>query len=693
MGFCASIPNLGKNSLKFSTGDWAKQANGSSLVSYGDTVVLATACMSKNPKETENFLPLTVEYQERTYAMGKIPGGFIKREGKPKDEEILTARLIDRPLRPLFPNGLTHEIQIVAMVLSSDGKNDADILAINAASAALFISDIPFHNPIGAVRISKIDDSLIINPTFEEREKSVMDLVVVGTEDDVVMLEGGLNEVSEEDVLEAIKFAAPFIKEIVLAQKNLRNSVGKKKKEVPLFEIDSQLSDTLKDRIFTELESVYGIVKKEEREAGIDKILANLCEELLKNNPETDCQKVKDVFFALEEEFVRKKIVEENKRPDGRSLKEIRPIECKVGALPRTHGSAVFTRGQTQSLAIITLGSSADEQAIEALEGRKTKRFMLHYSFPPFSVGEIKPMRGPSRRDIGHGALAEKAILPMFPSKEEFPYTIRVVSEILESNGSSSMATVCASTLSLMDAGVPIKAPVAGIALGLITEGEQYKVLTDIAGVEDHYGDMDFKVAGTKKGITAIQLDIKITGLTYKMLEEALVQAKEARLIILDKMNVALSLPRESVSRYAPKIQSVKVDPDKIGSIIGPGGKYIRRLSTEYNVTIDIDDETATVSVVAEDAENLKRAVKQIVNMTKEIEPGEIYEAKVVRITNFGAFCEIIPGKQGLVHVSEISENYVKDVSEVLKEGDIVTVKIIGIDNQGRINLSIKQAK
>ncbi|MFA5271423.1 MAG: polyribonucleotide nucleotidyltransferase, partial [Candidatus Omnitrophota bacterium] len=374
MAFSFSIPNLGKNSLNFSTGDWAKQANGSVVVSYGDTVVLATACMSKNPKEAANFLPLTVEYQERTYAMGKIPGGFIKREGRPKDEEILTARLIDRPLRPLFPSGLTNEIQIVTMVLSSDGKNDADVLAINAASSALFISDIPFHNPVGAVRISKIEDSFVLNPNYEEREKSVMDLVVVGTEDDVVMLEGGLNEVSEEDVLDAIKFAAPFIKEIVLAQKNLRNSAGKKKKEIPLFEIDNQLYESLKDSIFTALETVYGIVKKEEREAGVDKILARFCDELVADNPETDCQKVKDVFFRLEEEFVRKKIVEENKRPDGRSLKEIRPIECNVGVLPRTHGSAVFTRGQTQSLAIITLGSSSDEQTIEALEGRKTKR-------------------------------------------------------------------------------------------------------------------------------------------------------------------------------------------------------------------------------------------------------------------------------------------------------------------------------
>jgi len=693
MGTSLSLPNLGKNSLTFSTGDWAKQANGAVVVSYGETVVLATACMSKEPKETDGFLPLTVEYQEKTYAMGKIPGGFIKREGRPKDEEILTSRLIDRPLRPLFPKGFTNEIQVVAMVLSSDGKNDPDIFAITAASAALFISDIPFYNPVGAVRVSKIEESLILNPTYEEREKSVMDLVVVGTEDDIVMLEGGLKEISESDVLEAIKFAQPFIREIVNFQKDLRQKIGKKKKEVAMHEIDSHLYNSLKDKIFKELEGVYGIVSKEEREDGVNKILASICEGLVKENPETDCNKVKEVFFTLEEEFVRKKIVEENKRPDGRSLKEIRNIDCKVGVLPCTHGSATFTRGQTQSLSTTTLGSSSDEQFIEALEGKKTKHFMLHYSFPPFSVGEIKPLRGPSRRDIGHGALAEKALTPILPKKEEFPYTIRVVSEILESNGSSSMATVCASSLSLMDAGVPVKSPVAGIALGLITEGEEYKILTDIAGVEDHYGDMDFKVAGTREGITAIQLDIKIGGLTYKMIEEALAQSKEARLFILGKMNAALSLPREIVSKYAPKIKSFKIDPDRIGSVIGPGGKFIRRLTSEYNVTIDIDDETATVSVVAMDLDNLERAAKQIMNMVKDIEPGEIFEGKVTRIANFGAFVEIVPGKQGLVHVSEISDSYVKDVSEVLKEGDVVKVKIIGIDSQGRINLSIKQAQ
>ncbi|MFA5337193.1 MAG: polyribonucleotide nucleotidyltransferase [Candidatus Omnitrophota bacterium] len=693
MGTSLSLPNLGKNSLTFSTGDWAKQANGAVVLSYGETVVLATVCMSKEPKETDGFLPLTVEYQEKTYAMGKIPGGFIKREGRPKDEEILTSRLIDRPLRPLFPKGFTNEIQIVTMVLSSDGKNDPDIFAITAASSALFISNIPFYNPVGAVRVGKTEEGFILNPNYEEREKSLMDLVVVGTEDDIVMLEGGLKEISEAEVLEAIKFAQPFIREIVNFQKELRQKVGKKKKEVLMHEIDNALYGSLKDKIFKELEGVYGIVSKEEREEGVNKILALTCEELVKANPETDCGKVKEVFFALEEEFVRKKIVEENTRPDGRSLKEIRNIDCRVGVLPCTHGSATFTRGQTQSLSTTTLGTSSDEQFIEALEGKTTKRFMLHYSFPPFSVGEIKPLRGPSRRDIGHGALAEKALIPILPPKEVFPYTIRVVSEILESNGSSSMATVCASSLSLMDAGVPVKSPVAGIALGLITEGEEYKILTDIAGVEDHYGDMDFKVAGTKNGITAIQLDIKIGGLTYKMIEEALAQSKEARLFILEKMNASLSLPREIVSKYAPKIKSFKIDPDRIGAVIGPGGKFIRRLTSEYNVTIDIDDETATVSVVAMDLDNLERAAKQIQNMVKDIEVGEIFEGKVTRIANFGAFCEIVPGKQGLVHVSEISDSYVKDVNEVLKEGDVVKVKIIGIDSQGRINLSIKQAQ
>lgn len=693
MGASLSLPNLGHSTFTFSTGEWAKQANGSVCVSYGDTFVMVAACMSSQPKEGEDFLPLTVEYQEKTYAMGKIPGGFLKREGRPKDGEILSARLIDRPLRPLFPQGFTNETQVVAMVLSSDAQNDPDVLAVNAASCALFISDIPFYNPVGAVRVSQVDNKFVINPTYEERFQSNMDLIVVGTEDKIVMLEGELKEVPEAQVLEAIKFAHPFIKEIIQLQKAMREKAGKKKRELPPMDADTTLIESIRKIVWPKMEEIYGLVGKEARENAIKKILKDASDELIKATPELCPDKIANKFFALEEEFMRKKIIEEEKRPDGRALKEIRPIDCKVRVLPRPHGSAVFTRGQTQSLAITTLGTSSDEQRIEALEGEKSKYFMLHYNFPPFSVGEVKGMRGTSRRDIGHGALGEKAIVNMIPSKEDFPYTIRVVSEILESNGSSSMATVCASTLSLMDAGVPIKSPVAGIALGLVTSEDKYKILTDIAGIEDHYGDMDFKVAGTKTGITAIQLDIKIEGLDYRMIEDALARALEARLFILEKMIQSLALPRETVSQYAPKIKSFKIDADKIGLVIGPGGKMIRRLSADYNVMINIDDDMGNVSVVAEKEEDLEAAVTTIINLTKDIEPGEIYNAEVIKITNFGAFCELLPGKQGLLHVSEIAEGYVKDAHDFLKEGDFVKVKVLGIDNMGKISLSIKQLK
>ena len=694
MGFSRSIPNLGANALTFSSGDLARQADGSVSVSYGDTVVLVTACMSKEPREGVDFLPLSVDYQERTYAVGKIPGGFFKREGRPKDKEILSARLIDRPIRPLFPKGLTNDIQIIAMVLSSDGKNDTDVLAINGASCALLISDIPFDNPISAVRVAKLDGNFIINPTYEDREKSSFDLVVVGSKDNIVMLEGGFQEATEEDVLAAIEFAQPFIKEIISSQLDLAKEASKDKREVTLSEVDKELYASIEEKVKPKLEEFYGLVKKEDREAALSDTLSSIHQELLKDNPDIDLGQVKTIFFSIEEEFVRKKIITEEKRPDGRSLRDIRPIDCQVSVLPRTHGSAIFTRGQTQSLSVATLGTTTDEQFIEALEGSKSKHFMLHYTFPPFSVGDIKPLRGPSRREMGHGALAEKSLSRVVPSKEEFPYTIRIVSEILESNGSSSMATVCASSLSLMDAGVPIKESVAGIALGLVTEGNKYKILSDIAGVEDHYGDMDFKIAGTKNGITAIQLDIKIKGLDYKIIKEALSIGKDSRLFILDKMQKALSLPREAVSKYAPKIKSVKVDIDKIGEIIGPGGRNIRRMTRENNVSIDIDDELGNVSVVAETKEDLDRTVKQIIALTRDVEVGDIYEeAKVAKITNFGAFCEITPNKSGLVHVSEISNEFVKDVSQVLSEGDIVKVKVIGIDPQGRINLSIKQAQ
>ena len=693
MAASLSIPNLGKSPFVLSTGEWAKQANGSVSITYGDTVVLATACMSKEASAGRDFFPLMVEYQERTYAMGKIPGGFFKKEGRPKDKEILTARLIDRPLRPLFPKGMTNEVQVVTMVLSSDAKNDPDVLAVNAASCALLISDIPFTNPVGAVRISKVRDKLVVNPTYEERGDSPMDLVVVGTDSKIIMLEGGLNEIAEKEALEAIKFAHPFIKEIIKLQHELKKKVGKDKKELPLSEVNKELLETVRGKVGSKLQEAYCLTNKEEKGVFLKGLLCLLNEGLVSEESGITEGDISTAVHILEEETLRKKILEEEKRPDGRSITDIRAIECIVKALPRTHGSATFTRGQTQSLAVTTLGTSSDEQFIEALEGETTKHFMLHYSFPPFSVGEVKFMRGPSRRDIGHGALAEKSLAPIIPSKEEFPYTIRIVSEILESNGSSSMASVCAGSLSLMDAGIPIKEAVAGIAIGLIAGDKDYKILTDIAGAEDHYGDMDFKVAGTKNGITAIQLDTKIDGLTFKMIEDALERAKEARSFILGKMKESIDLPRGELSEYAPKIRSFEVNPDKIGAIIGPGGKVIKRIQRENKVTVDIDDETNVVSVAADTVEDLERAVKQITNLVKDIEVGEIYEVKVEKIVNFGAFCEIAPGKSGLIHVSELSDGFVKEVGEFLKIGDIVNAKVIGVDPQGKIRLSLKQAK
>jgi len=693
MATSLSISNLGKNPFVISTGEWAKQANGSVSITYGDTVVLTTACMSKEPSPGRGFFPLMVEYQERTYAMGKIPGGFFKKEGRPRDKEILTARLIDRPLRPLFPKGMTNEVQIVNMVLSSDAKNDPDILAVNAASCALLISDIPFTNPVGAVRVSKVDDKFVINPTYEERGESSMDLVVVGTDSKIIMLECGLSEIDEGQALEAIKFAHPFIKEIIKLQHELRKKVGKDKKEVPLSQVSKELLETVRGKVGSKLQEAYCLTSKEEKSVFLKGLLCLLNEGLVSEESGITEGDVSSALDILEEETLRKNVLETEKRPDGRSIADIRSIECLVKALPRTHGSATFTRGQTQSLAVTTLGSSSDEQLIEALEGETTKHFTLHYNFPPFSVGEVKFMRGPSRRDIGHGALAEKSLIPIIPSKEEFPYTIRIVSEILESNGSSSMASVCAGSLSLMDAGVPIKDAVAGIAIGLISGDKGYKILTDIAGAEDHYGDMDFKVAGTKKGITAIQLDTKIDGLTFEMIEDALGKAKEARLFILDKMEKAINSPRGELSEYAPKIKSFPVNPDKIGAIIGPGGKIIKRIQRENKVNIDIDDETSVVSVAAETVEDLERVVKLINSLVKDIEVGEIYEVKVEKIVNFGAFCEIAPGKSGLIHVSELSDGFVKEVEEFLKIGDVINAKVIGVDPQGKIRLSLKQAK
>ena len=687
-----NLSNSPRIPLNFSSGDLAKQANGSVIVSYGETVILVTACMSEEPREETSLLPLIVDYQEKTYAMGKIPGGFIKREGRPKDTEILCARLIDRSLRPFFPKGLFNEVQIMSMVLSSDSKNDPDVLAINGASCALLISDIPFYTPLGAVRVSKLDNNFVINPTYQERENASINLVVVGTQQKIIMIEGKFKEVSESEIVEAVRFAHPVINQIIKTQVEFKEKVGKKKREISLFKVDEQTLTLIKKEVSPRLDELYGLADKQERQIKLDSIMSDL-EELFKEREEVTSLVIKEAFSEIEKDFVRNKVLNKGLRPDLRAIDEVRPIDCKVRVLPRTHGSAVFTRGQTQSLAVTTLGTSSDEQMIEALEGEKFKHFMLHYTFPPFSVGEIKPIRAPSRREIGHGALAEKALSAIIPDKETFPYTIRVVSEILESNGSSSMATVCAASLSLMDAGVPIKEQVAGIALGLIQEGSKYKVLTDIAGVEDSYGDMDFKVAGTQKGVTAIQLDVKNDGLDFSLLEESLERAKSARLLILGKMNDALSLPRDGVSEYAPKIKSFKIDLDKIGEVIGPGGRIIRKITRENNVTIDIDDEQGRVSVVAETEEDLERAVNEILKLTREINVGDVYEVKVMRIANFGAFCEIAPGKMGLLHISELSDKFVKDVRQFVKEQDIIKVKVINIDAQGRITLSKKQAE
>jgi polyribonucleotide nucleotidyltransferase len=566
-------------------------------------------------------------------------------------------------------------------------------VALNAASASLFISDIPFSNPIGAVRVAKTGDSFIANPTYQQREESPLDIVIVGREEKIVMLEGSFDQVDEKDVLAAIEFAKPFIKEIIGAQKELQKKEGKDKKEVELFEDDKDLITKVRDKTIKELQANYGIVEKEERAKLSTKILDSLKDEFINEDSEISESSLKNALSAVEEEVFRQKVLEEGIRPDKRGPSDIRELKSETRVLPRTHGTGLFKRGQTQALAITTLGTSGDEQFIEALEGKKSKHFMLHYNFPPFSVGEVKFMRGPSRRDIGHGTLAEKALLPVVPSRDDFPYTIRIVSEILESNGSSSMATACAASLSMMDAGVPLKDPVAGIAIGMVADGDNYKILTDIAGIEDHCGDLDFKVAGTGKGITAIQVDTKTEGISLAMIKDALDKAKEARLFILENMTTSLAQPRENLSKYAPKIKSIEIDPDKVGMVIGPGGKNIRKMSRDYNVTVDIDDDRNMVSVVAETSEELEKAITAIENIVREFEVGDIVEGKVDKIVDYGAFCELSPSKSGLLHVSEIAEGFVKDVGKYLKEGDIVKVKVIGKDNFGKLKLSLKQAK
>jgi len=681
---------FGKDDLVLQTGKMAKQANGSVVVQYGGTVVLVTACMSKETREGQSFFPLTVEYQEKTYAAGRIPGGFFKREGRPSESEILTARLIDRPIRPLFPKGMLNDIQVMGIVLSSDGENDPDILAVNGASIALLLSDIPFNGPLACCRVGRVEGQFILNPTYAELDKSDLEVVIAANIKGVVMLESKAKEISEELYLEAVKFGFDSLKEIIAMQEAFASKFGKRKAVVNLKKLDPELKKKVEGLAVNKLNEVYQLTRKEEREEAIDLLSKELQEELVtEGHIDAD---IKMALVEIEEEQVRKKIIEENTRPDGRGFHDIRPITCEVSVLPRTHGSSLFTRGQTQSLAVTTLGTGDDEQLIEALEGEKYKSFMLHYTFPPFSVGETGPVRGPGRREIGHGALAEKSLSIVMPLKDKFPYTIRVVSEILESNGSSSMATVCAATLSLMDAGVPIKDAVAGIALGLVKEGNKAAILTDIAGLEDHFGDMDLKVAGTKTGIVAVQLDLKTDGIDLSLLDKCLIQSKEARFIILEKMQQALNAPRQELSTYAPRIEVVKVNPEKIGELIGPGGKNIKKIIAQTGASIDIQDD-GTVLVGSTDAAKAAEAIALIKGVAEDVEVGRIYMGKVKRIMPFGAFCEIGPNKEGLVHISEMAANFVKDINTLVKIGDEFKVKVIGIDELGRINLSKKQAE
>jgi len=674
------------------TGKMAKQADGAVTVQLGGTLVLVTAVHSKKPKETfMDMVPLTIEYQERTYAAGKIPGGFFKREGRPSQKEILTARLIDRPIRPLFPKGFLNETQVMAMVLSSDGENNSDVLALIGASCALSISEIPFNGPIGGVRVGLIDGQFILNPTFGEMDNSALDLVVVGNKKGVMMLESGSNELSEEVIEKAIEFGYQRVLKFVELQEALVKELGKKKAEPQLRKIDPALSGQVRKEALPRIGEIYKLSQKEERVGALDILLKELVEKLVTPESGFTGDDVKAALAELEKETTRDITLNKKRRVDGRSFTEIRTISCEVGVLPRTHGSGLFTRGQTQSLSVATLGTSADEQKIDALEGETYKSFMLHYNFPPFSVGEARPVRGPGRREIGHGALAEKALKVVMPDKDSFPYTVRIVSDILESNGSSSMATVCAGTLALMDAGVPIKAPVSGIAMGLVKEGDKFAILTDIGGAEDHFGDMDFKVAGTRAGITAIQLDLKIDGIGFDIIKQALEQAKTARLTIMDKIETVIASPKQGLSPYAPRIIVLKIRTDRIRDLVGPGGKTIKKIIEDTGVTIDIEDD-GTVQVASTDPIQLEKAIGIVKGITEDAEVGKIYNGKVKRIMEFGAFCEILPGKEGLVHISELADKFVKKVEDEVKVGDEFPVKVIEIDELGRVNLSKKQA-
>ncbi|MHB8422652.1 MAG: polyribonucleotide nucleotidyltransferase [Leptospirales bacterium] len=687
---------VGDKIVRLETGRMAKQADGSAVIWADGTVVLATAVASKTMKPGTDFLPLTVDYQERAYAAGKIPGGFFKREGKPSEREVLNSRLIDRPLRPLFPEGFYFDTQLIASVVSIDRGGISDVMAVVAASTALYLSDIPFSSPVGAVKVGLCDGRFIVNPTLDEQENSTLDLVVAGTRDAIMMVEGQGSEIPEDVFLEAIELAHKSIIPLIEAQEKLRDLAGKVKRPLPAVPISQELFSRVQEKVLPALQDALMIPIKHERQEKIDLLFADLKAKLAEENisngaPAQNDREVYNAFHELERRFMREMILDRKVRADGRGLSDIRPITIEVGLLPRTHGSALFTRGETQSLSVATLGTSDDEQRIDSLEGESTKRFMLHYNFPPFSVGETKPMRGPGRREIGHGNLAERALKPVLPPKEAFPYAIRLVSDILESNGSSSMATVCGGSLAMMDAGIPIKAPVAGIAMGLIKEGDRIAILTDILGLEDHLGDMDFKVTGTENGITAVQMDIKITGITTQLMRDALEQARKGRLFIMEKMKVALPSVRNVMSPYAPRILTLKIKQDKIREVIGPGGKVIRGITEKTGVKIEIDD-SGLIQIASTDEVAAQKAVEMINQIVEEVQVGKIYLGRVKTVADYGAFVELFTGTTGLCHISQLEDRRVEKVSDVVSEGDLILVKALEVDRQGKIRLSRKEA-
>lgn len=679
---------VGGRTLTIEQGKMAKQANGAVLVRYGDTVVLVTATASKEPREGVDFFPLTVDYEEKMYAAGKIPGGFIKREGRPSNDATLCARLIDRPIRPLFPKGYRNDVQIVATVLSVEPDNAPELAGMIGASCALSVSDIPFDGPIAGVRVGRVDGAFVINPTAAQREVSTLNLTVAGSADAVMMVEAGASELPEEVVLDAILFGHKEIQRIVAFEQEIQAACGKPKSEARLFKVPVALAEAIDAAARPLLDEAVRNPDKLDRDAHIAAIAADMMEKFLPEYPEME-KEIAMAFHDLEKSVVRRMITREKIRPDGRGLEEVRPVSCEVGLLPRPHGSALFTRGQTQVLSVTTLGSLSDEQVIDGLGPETTKHYLHQYNFPGYSVGEARPMRSPGRREIGHGALAERALLPVVPSIESFPYTIRVVSEVLESNGSSSMASVCGSTLSLMHAGVPIKRPVSGVAMGLVKEGDAYTILTDIQGMEDALGDMDFKVAGTSEGITALQMDIKVDGLSRDILQAALAQAKRGRAFILDKMLACIPAPAAELSPYAPRVETITIKVDKIRDVIGTGGKVVRGIVDETGVDVDIHED-GHIFLTSPDAAGMARAKQMIEDIVREVEVGEVYTGTVTRLLKFGAFVQILPNKEGLCHISQLANHRVERVEDVVQVGDQLTVKVVEIDEKGRINLSHK---